>query len=265
MAGAELPAAGDIFAAPGPASPGGSGGQQFLPSGQAGRRGAVRRARQRNNVRLPVERPAQTIPGSSTYGKVAGIQSGNGVSRRMWGDVAPIGANQAENFIAARCGINRELLGIIGNVPALDPLSPPPFLFGKLKNAVDAYPGNAGFAVGQPALLGGDKAAENAAFPGIDGIVPFIAVFAGGPSFRLAESVGLVDAAVEGFAPVFGQGFQNGGSPVGMGKGLPVGTVPGDGTGLGRWIPPPLRKTPLERPRRPLHCVGTWLFPLGWG
>ena len=149
-----------------------------------------------------------------------------------------------------------------GKLLILDP-PPPPLLPRKLKDAVNADPGNAGFPVGQPALLGGYETPELAAFPEIDGVIPFVAVFAGGPGFGLAESVGLVDAAIEGLAPVLRQGFQNGGRPVGVGKGLPVGTVPGDGPGLGRWIPPPLRKMLLERQGRPLHCVGTWLFPLG--
>ena len=124
-------------------------------------------------------------------------------------------------------------VGLTADVNPLDPLNPPLFLSRKLKDAVDADPGNAGFPLSQPALLGGDKAAENAAFPGIDGIVPFIAVFAGGPGFGFGKGIGLVNAAVKGFAPVFGQGFQDGRSPVGVGKGLPVGTVPGDGPGLG--------------------------------
>ena len=133
-----------------------------------------------------------------------------------------------------------------GKLLILDP-PPPPFLSRKLKNAVNADPGNAGFPVSQPALLGGDETAENAALSEIDGIIPFIAVFAGRPGFRLAESVGLVDAAVEGFAPIFGQGLEDGGRAVVMGKGLPVGAVPGDGPGLGRWIPPPPAKNAIRK------------------
>ena len=146
---------------------------------------------------------------------------------------APIGANQAENFIAAGDGGSRELDGVRADLEPFDPLNPPPFLPGKLKDAVDADPGDAGFPLGQPALLGGDKTAENAAFPGIDGIVPFIAVFPGFPSLGLGKGVGLVDAAVKGLAPVFGQGFEDGDSAVLVGKGLPIGTVPGDAPGLG--------------------------------
>ena len=127
-----------------------------------------------------------------------------------------------------------------GYLEPLDPLSAPPFLLRKLKNAVNADAGNPGFPVGQPALLGGDKAAENAAFPGIDGVIPFIAVLAGFPGFGLGKGIGLVNAAVEGLAPIFGQGFQDGGSPVGVGKGLPIRTVPGDRPGLCRGCPPPL-------------------------
>ena len=81
--------------------------------------------------------------------------------------------------------------------------------------------------------MGGNETAENAAFPGIDGIIPLVAVFAGRPGFSLGKSVGLVNAAVEGLAPVLSQGFQDGRSPVGVGKGLPIGAVPGDRPGLG--------------------------------
>ena len=128
-----------------------------------------------------------------------------------------------------RCG---QAAGVGGDFPPHG-LFPPPFLLRKLKNAVDADPSDPGFPLRQPALLGGDKAAENAAFPRIDGIIPFIAVFASLPGFGLGKGIGLVNAAIQGLAPVFGQGFQDGGFPVLMGKGLPVGAVPGDGAGLG--------------------------------
>ena len=163
------------------------------------------------------------------------------------------------NYLAVAGGWNFQLLDYHRLIAAA-------FLFlpGKFKNAVNADPGNARFPVGQPALLRRDKAAENAAFPGIDGIVPFIAVFAGRPGFSLGKGIGLVNAAIEGFAPVFGQGFQDGRSPVVMGKGLPVGTVPGDGPALRRGCPPPLLRSLSDRePGRLLHCVGTWQFPLG--
>jgi len=117
-----------------------------------------------------------------------------------------------------------------------------PFLPRKLKDAVDADPGNAGFSVGQPTLLSGDETPELTAFPEIDGVVPFIAVFPGFPGFGLGKGVGLVNAAVEGFAPVFGQGFQDGRGAVVMGKGLPVGAVPGDAPGLSILIPPPQKR-----------------------
>ena len=119
-----------------------------------------------------------------------------------------------------------------GKLLILDP-PPSPLLPRKLKDAVNADPGNAGFSVGQPALLGGDKAAELTAFPEIDGVIPLVAIFAGGPGFGFGKGIGLVNPAVEGLAAIFGQGFQDGRSPVGMGKGLPIGTVPGDGPGLG--------------------------------
>ena len=138
------------------------------------------------------------------------------------------------------------------------------FLPGKLKDAVDADASNPGFPLGQPALLGGDETAENAPFPGIDGIVPLVAVLAGGPGFGFGKGVGLVNAAIEGFAPVLSQRFQDGGSAIRVGKGLPVGTVPGDGPALRRGCPPPLLRSLSDRgPGRLLHCVATWQFPLG--
>ena len=150
--------------------------------------------------------------------------------------------------------------GVISSLGA----PPPPFLLGKLKDDGDGLAGNTRFALGQPALLGGDKAAKLAAFPPINGIIPLVAVFAGGPSFRLAESVRLVKAAVEGLAPVLGQGFQNGGRAVGVGKGLPIGTVPRDGTGLRLGCPPPLlQKLRLTRQRCRLPFAGTWQRPPG--
>ena len=119
---------------------------------------------------------------------------------------------------------------------------PPPFLFGKLKDDGDGLAGNARFPLGQPALLRRDKAAELAPFPEIDGVIPLVAVFAGRPGFGLGKGVRLVKAAVEGLAPVLGQGFQNGGSSVGMGKSLPIGTVPGRRPGRGVGCPPPPSK-----------------------
>ena len=67
----------------------------------------------------------------------------------------------------------------------LDPLGAPPLLPRKHKNAVDADPGNAGFSLGQPALLGGDKAAENAALSVIDGYRPVRCGLSRPPRFRL--------------------------------------------------------------------------------
>ena len=188
---------------------------------------------------------------------------------------------------AARAGAARTLAGLAGVAadtaradPLLIPLTdidrqrlnfappPPPFLPGKLKNAVNADPGNAGFPLRQPALLGGDETPELAAFSVIDGVVPLVAVFPGSPGLRLGKGIGLVDAAVKGLAPVLGQGFQDGRSPVVMGKGLPVGAVPGDGTGLGCGCPPPLLRSLKGIGQGRLRfCVGTWQFPLrlGWG
>ena len=161
-------------------------------------------------------------------------------------------------------GAADQAVGRCGKPEAFDTRPPFPFLPGKLKNAVNADPSDAGFPLGQPALLRGDKAAENAAFPGIDGVIPFIAVFPGRPGFGFGKGAGLVNAAIEGFTPVFGQGFQDGGRAVGVGKGLPVGTVPGDGPALRRGCPPPLLRSLKGIGRGRLRfCVGTWQFPLG--
>ena len=119
---------------------------------------------------------------------------------------------------------------------------PPPLLLRKLKNYGYRLAGNARLPLRQPALLRRDKAAERAVFPPIDRVIPLVAVFAGLPSFRLAKGVRLVNAAVKGLAPVLRQGFQDGGSPVGVGKGSPVGTVPRNGTGVGLCCPPPPSK-----------------------
>ena len=244
----------DETVTPGRASIGGRGFGQLLPIGAEG-----------------VGRGSPVVI-AGVNGLVAVITRSGVPLRRLPGGTRGAGETSGVRVFARTKQIARRLAtsdqGRVGNradANPFDPLNPPPFLLRKLKNAVNADPGNAGFPVGQPALLRCDKAAENAAFPGIDGVIPLVAVFAGGPGFGLAKGVGLVDAAVEGLAPVFGQGFQDGGRAVGVGKGLPIGTVPGDRTGLGRWIPPPLRKMPLERQGRPLHCVGTWLFPPVWG
>ena len=265
VAGVKSRAAGGIAGAAGPA---GGRGRRF---GQGQPAGSVRA--RRPHILLPhslqvvapyyLRTPVNPPVGLGYAGLIAPgkpLRIGGGAPTVAF--AAQLRANQAAHLPAARDFAHRELLGVGADIEPFDPLGAP-FLSGKLKDAVDADPGNAGFPFGQPALLGGDKAAELAAFPEIDGVIPFIAVFAGCPGFGLGKGVRLVDAALEGLAPVFGQGFQDGRSPVGMGKGLPVGAVPGDGTGLGRWIPPPLRKTPLKRQGRPLHFVGTWQFPLG--
>ena len=146
-------------------------------------------------------------------------------------DINALGVNPAR---ADARGIG----GADGKLLIFDP-PPFPFLSRKLKDGGDGLAGNPRLPLRQPALLRRDKAPELAPFPEIDGVIPLVAVFAGGPGFRLAKGVGLVKAAVKGLAPVFGQGLQNGGVAVGVGKGLPVGTVPGDGTGLRLGCPPP--------------------------
>ena len=254
MAGAENGA--DQPGAPFPASRGGHGVRQFLPVVGA--------------VGFPSD--ARGAAGLSPVGNGAGVAElpipGDSFRCALNGRSTHEAHRRTEQVAGVRGGIVAGLfngaVGLTAKVNPLDPLSPPPLLPGELKNAIPAYSGDAGFPLGQPALLGGDKAAENAAFPRINGIIPFIAVFAGLPGFGFAESVGLVDAAVEGFAPVFGQGFQDGGSPVGVGKGLPVGAVPGDRPALRRGCPPPLLRSLKGIGQGRLRfCGGTWQFPPG--
>ena len=222
VAGAENRAGQPV--APFPASRAGHFVRQFLPVVDA--------------VGLPIDaRGAAGLSPVGSGGEVAELIIPGAYFRPSLPRSRPRGApSRTEQVAGVRggtvAGLSNGTVGLTADVKPLDPLNPPLFP-GKLKDAVNADPGNAGFSVGQPALLGGDETPELTAFPEIDGIIPLVAVFAGGPGFRLAKSVGLVDAAVEGLAPVFGQGFQDGGSPVSVGKGLPVGTVPGDGTGLG--------------------------------
>ena len=272
VAGAEIRAAGYI---PSPPSPAGVDRRGFRLGGPLSRGKEPRARGTGGRHSLPVISPYRPDAGSPVNLPVDGsafvgirCSGGSLTEASVVGKAgvirAKVGANQGAGLtILTRIRIRTIIRGrrAAANANPFDPLGAPPFLFGKLKDAVDADPGNARFPVGQPALLGGDKAPELAAFAEIDRIIPLVAVFAGRPGFLLGKGIRLVDAAVEGFAPVFGQGFQDGGRAVGMGKGLPVGTVPGDGAGLGRWIPPPLRKMLLERQGRPLHCVGTWLFP----
>ena len=170
-------------------------------------------------------------------------------------------AGRRRGIMAAR---HRLRGGSSANADPLGALNPPPFLLRKLKNGGSGLAGNARFPLRQPTLLRRDKAAKLAAFPEIDGVIPLVAVFAGGPGFRLAKGVGLVKAAVKSLAPVLGQGLQNSRSPVGMGKGLPVGTVPGDRSGLCLGCPPPpLQRLRLIRQGPRLPYAGTWQFPPG--
>ena len=106
---------------------------------------------------------------------------------------------------------------------------------GELKDAFWAYAGDAVFAVGEPALLPGGEAAE-AALPLGTVVLGAVAVVVGVGvviDLALGPGVGLVEAAVEGFAAVGGEGFEDGRRQfvVGVGYGgigLPVGAVPAD-------------------------------------
>ena len=226
---------------------GGRPRQPFLRGGPGGapQEGIVRRIIVR--LRPPVDRPvgiggAEGIAKKSLNGLPLGCSDGAPAESAAAVGIAPGRTNDAAHLPATGDGGNRELVGVISDVPPLDPLGAPPFLPGELKDAVNADPGNSRFSLGQPALLGGDETPELAAFPEINGVVPLVAIFAGFPGLGLSKGIGLVDAAVEGLAPVFRQGFQDGRSPVGVGKGLPIGAVPGDAPGLSILIPPPQKR-----------------------
>ena len=113
------------------------------------------------------------------------------------------------------------------------------FPVGELKDAFRGDAGDASFAVSQPALLPGGEAAEAALALGTF-ILGAVAVVVGVViDLAFGPSVGLVKAAVEGFAAVGGEGFEDAGSEfvVGVGYGgigLPVGAVPrGEAGGFG--------------------------------
>ena len=204
VAAAEIGAAGHIPGAPGPASIAGRGDRQIPPVVRRNAPDACRCSgltapagqRARSPIHIPVTHRA-------AYARliIPGVRWQSGPVGGKSGEATPIRANQAAHLPAARA------IGIAGgsaDFESFNPFSPPLFLPGKLKDAVDADPGNAGFPLGKPTLLGGDEAAELAAFSEIDGIIPLVAVLAGGPGFGLGKGVGLVDAAVEGLAAIFG-------------------------------------------------------------
>ena len=277
VAGAEIRAAIHI---PSPPSPAGIDRRGLRLGGPLGHGKEPRARGTGGRHSLPVISPYRPDAGSPVNLPIGGNAfvgirlSGGSLTGAGFGVIAgviraKVGANQGAGLailprIRIRTIIRRPRAAADGN--PLDPLSPPPFLFRKFKDAVNADPGNAGFSLGQPALLGGDKAAELAAFPEIDGVIPLVAVFAGRPGFRLAKGIGLVDAAVEGLAPIFGQGFQDGGGAILVGKGLPVGAVPRDRPALRRGCPPPpLRSLKGIGRWRLRFCGGTWQFPPEWG
>ena len=264
VAAAEIHAAGHIPGAPGPASIAGRGGRQIPPVVRRNAPDACRcsglTAPAGQRARSPIHIP---VTHRTAYAGliIPGVRWQSGPVGGKSGEATPIRANQAAHLPAARA------IGIAGgsaDLESFDPLNPPLFLPGKLKNAIPAYSGNARFPLGQPALLRRQKAPELAAFPEIDGVIPLVTVFAGRPSFRLAKGVGLVNAAVEGLAPVLRQGLEDGGSAILVGKGLPVGAVPGDRPALRRGCPPPpLRSLKGIGQGRLRFCGGTWQFPRG--
>ena len=260
VAGAEIRAAIHI---PSPPSPAGVDRRGLRLGGPLGRGKEPRARGTGGRHSLPVISPYRPDAGSPVNLPIGGNAfvgirlSGGSLTGAGFGIIAgviraKVGANQGAGLailprIRIRTIIRGRRAAADGN--PLDPLGAPPFLFGKLKDAIDADPGNAGFPISQPTLLRSDETAELTAFSEINGVIPLVAVLAGRPGFGLGKGVGLVDAAVKGFAPVFGQGLEDGGSPILVGKGLPVGTVPGDRPGLGRWIPPPPAKNAIKKAR----------------
>ena len=215
VAGAEIRAAIHI---PSPPSPAGVDRRGFRLSGPLGRGKEPRACGTGGRHSLPVISPYRPDAGSPVNLPIGGNAfvgirlSGGSLTGASFGVIAgviraKVGANQGTGLailtcIRIRTIIRRPRAAADGN--PLDPLSPPPFLFRKFKDAVNADAGDARFPVGQPALLRRDETAELAAFSEINGVIPLIAVLAGRPGFSFGKGVGLVDAAVEGLAPVFG-------------------------------------------------------------
>ena len=240
----ERRAAGDQPGAAGPASPRGRNFRLPLPPSPVRRRFLGTQERPRtiygvvSEVRVP-SNPAPVLRIVHAGRQPPALILLSGVNAKLIAPAILARANQPQNLPAARSGVNREPVVVAADGEPLGTPNPP-LLLRKLKNSGFGLAGNARFPLGQPALLSRDKAAELAAFAEIDGVVPFVMVAAGGPGFRLAKGIGLVNAAVKGLAPVLRQGFQDSRSPVVMGKGLPIGTVPrGSPGGLDKAIPGP--------------------------
>ena len=182
VTGAEIGAAGDTPGAPGPASVAGRGCRQRHPLFRAGARLRVAAAvSPRYSLIFPVganagdaRRPLPVLVFRPLVVIGVVVVAGSGIP-----------ANQAVNLAAAIDG-NRELFGVRADGEPLDP-PPAPLLLGELKNSGGGLADNPRFPIGQPALLGGDKAAELAAFAEIDGVVPLVAVFAGFPVSALPK------------------------------------------------------------------------------
>ncbi len=264
MAAAEIGATLDILPAPGPAGGDGPGFRLGNPPIRVLEPATALTSWLSNvgtEVGAPVDRPvgiAVTLAGIDIPGAILAVLTAGKAAVKA----AIVGAEQvAERSVGRNTGTSTPIRAIIGiGGAAADPeadgfLAAAGFL-GELKNEFAADAGNAGFAVSEVALLGGEEAAEVALLAEIDGVVAFVAVAAGKPGFGLGLGVGLVDGAVDGLAAVGGEGFEDhrdaGVIGVGNGRGLlPVGAVPGDGSaaGLGIAVPPPLRKSVQLRPR----------------
>ena len=160
--------------------------------------------------------------------------------------VPQVGANQAAfgslRFSRPGLLVRIKAIIIIGRAAAdLDPYGFPAaaaFLLGEFKDAFRADAGDTVFAIGEPAFLPGGEAAEAALPLGavVLGAVPVVVGVGVIIDLALGPGVGLVEGAVEGFAAVGGEGFEDAGSQfvVGVGyggTGLPIGAVPADEAG----------------------------------
>ena len=113
-------------------------------------------------------------------------------------------------------------------------------MLGEFEDALRGDAGDAVFAIGEPAFLTGGEAAEAALALGavVLGAVPVVVGVGIVIDLAFGPGIGLVEGAVEGFAAVGGEGFEDAGGQliVGVGyggMGLPVGAVPADEAGVG--------------------------------
>ena len=217
MSGAEISAARYIAHTPGLAGRDGRGFRLFNPIvlTKAISSGDSRPGRTGPFAGLPGETPvdvALTAAGIDVPGSNLQI---NKAAAPVGGPSTPqVGANQAAGGSriylrpSLRVG-NNAIIGIGRAAANLDPDGFPAaaaFLLGEFKDALRGDAGDAVFAVGEPAFLAGGEAAEAALALGavVLGAVPVVMGVGVVIDLALGPSVGLVKAAIEGFAAVGG-------------------------------------------------------------